>query len=76
MTFQCALDASSFSNCAAAGITYNNLAGGSHTFRVQAQHGTTPPSQAATFAWVIDKTAPTIALTFPANGGAYNAAGW
>ncbi len=73
--FHCSLDASSFGNCAS-GKTYNGLAGGNHTFRVEAQHGTTPPSAAATFAWAIDKTAPTIALTFPTSGGSYNAAGW
>ena len=76
VAFKCSLDGATFNTCASSGITYTGLAGGNHTFAVESQHGTTPPSTAATFAWTVDRTAPTITLTFPVNGRSYNAAGW
>jgi len=73
--FKCALDGGSFTACTS-GKTYTGLGGGNHTFQVEAQVGTNPPSAAVSFGWTIDLTAPTITLTFPTNGGAYNNAGW
>ncbi len=74
--FKCSLDGASFNSCSSSGVTYNGLAGGSHTFNVEVQVGSNPPSAAASFTWVVDRTPPTIAVAFPANGGSYNAAGW
>ena len=76
VTFKCALDGSNFNPCSSSGTNYNSLGGGSHTFRVEVQVGSNPPSLPATFGWTIDLTAPTITLTFPTNGSAYNATGW
>ncbi|MEA2185176.1 MAG: trimeric autotransporter adhesin [Solirubrobacteraceae bacterium] len=58
--FLCKLDASaSFTTCPTAGITYAGLASGSHTFRVQAVDQNGHASSAASYSWVIDRTAPT-----------------
>lgn len=74
--FKCALDGASFSTCASSGITFSGLAAGSHTFQVEAQLGSNPPSVPAVFTWTVDKTPPAVTITFPANSGAYNGAGW
>ncbi len=76
VAFKCSLDAAAFATCATSGATYTGLAGGNHTFAVEAQHGSTPPSNAATFGWTIDRTPPTVALTFPLDGHFYNAAAY
>jgi len=73
--FQCSRDGASFGSCSSP-KTYSGLAAGSHTFRVEAFVGSNPPSVPASFAWLIDRAAPTISVSFPANNGLYNSAGW
>jgi hypothetical protein len=54
-----------------------SLADGSHTFEVRATDvaGNTDGSPAA-FTWLVDTTAPSSTLTFPAAAGEYNSDGW
>ena len=75
-SFLCSLDGSNFKSCPASGITYSNLSSGNHTFKVEAQFGSGTPSAPATFSWLLDRTPPTVNITFPGNGGQFNAAGW
>lgn len=75
-TFKCSLDAGSFASCPASGMTYSALGEGSHTFRVEAQALAKSMSAPASRTWSVDTTAPSAALSFPATGHAYNAAGW
>ena len=75
-SFKCSLDGASYSTCPSGGITYSGLSNATHTFGVEAALGSGPASSAATYSWLVHTTAPTITLTFPANGGSYNAAGW
>jgi hypothetical protein len=74
--FKCSLDGSSFATCPSTGQSYSKLADGTHTFAVEAQVGSKPPSLPASYTWRVDTTAPTITVTFPAGDGAYNAADW
>jgi len=76
VSFKCSLDGSSYTGCPSFGESYSKLADGTHTFAVIAQHGNAPPSSAATYTWRVDTTAPTITVTFPANGGSYNGSSW
>ena len=48
--FECSLDGSRFTPCAATGTNYRGLARGNHTFRVRATSGSTT-SQATSFRW-------------------------
>lgn len=75
VAFMCSLDAATFHACAASGVTYSGLSEGSHTFRVEAvnANGTSSP---ASRSWSVDRMPPVITISFPANGGAYNASGW
>jgi hypothetical protein len=74
VSFKCQLDGAGYASCAT-GVNYSNLAEGSHTFKVQAVSGS-KASSAATYKWTVDTTAPTTSLTFPVDGGVYNAVGW
>ncbi len=76
VSFQCSLDGSGFSNCPPGGESYSGLADGTHTFAVVARPGGGPPSSPASYTWRVDTTAPAITVSFPADGGMYNAAGW
>jgi hypothetical protein len=76
VSFLCSIDGGGFNACPTAGVAYANLAGGLHSFSVEARHGVTPPSGPATFSWTIDRTAPTTTLAFPVNGQFYNAAAY
>jgi hypothetical protein len=58
VTFQCSLDGSAFTACTSP-KPYGGLAGGSHTFRVQAV-ASNKTSSPASYSWVIDTTAPTL----------------
>jgi hypothetical protein len=67
-TFQCSLDGAAFGTCTSPS-GYSGLAAGDHTFEVRAtdaagNQDTSPASRG----WTIDVTAPTSALTAPANG--------
>ena len=74
-TFQCSLDGPAFSACTSPN-SYSGLSNGQHTFRVRAKSGTGVTSAPASYTWVIDTQPPTTTITFPSNGGSYNATGW
>jgi hypothetical protein len=74
--FKCSLDAGFFFSCPSAGSSYSALSEGPHTFQVEAQALTMSMSAPASRTWSVDTTAPTVAVSFPATGRAYNAAGW
>jgi hypothetical protein len=74
--FKCSLDAGFFFSCPSGGISYSALSEGPHTFQVEAQALTMSMSAPASRTWSVDTTAPTVAVSFPATGRAYNAAGW
>ena len=70
-TFECKLDAGSFTSCASP-KSYNGLAETSHTFSVRATDlaGNTDPTP-ATRTWTVDVTPPAApVITAPANGSA------
>ncbi len=77
VTFKCSRDASAYATCVS-GVTYSGLAQGTHTFSVEAVSGssTSSPTPTTPYTWVIDTSAPSITLSFPANNGAYNATSW
>jgi len=75
VSFKCSLDGAVFTGCASSGVTYTHLADGSHTFKVEAVSGAST-SGAASRSWSVDTTAPRLTVTFPVDGGAYNASGW
>ena len=56
VTFQCALDSPTLAACPAAGMSYNGLAQGSHTFTVRALGISTSP--ATTRTWTVDTIQP------------------
>ncbi|HVC87411.1 MAG TPA: Ig-like domain-containing protein [Gaiellaceae bacterium] len=69
-TFECSLDGAAYSACsgtANGSISYSGLTTGSHTFDVRAI-GVSATGPAAHDAWIVDLTAPTVALTLPADG--------
>jgi hypothetical protein len=74
VSFFCNLDGAGYTSCVS-GVKYTGLADGNHTFKVEALSGS-KASAAATYKWTVDTTAPAPTVTFPSNGGTYNAAGW
>jgi hypothetical protein len=74
VSFQCQLDGSAYTSCVS-GVKYTGQAEATHTFKVQAVSGS-KTSSAATYKWTVDTTAPSPTVTFPSDGGVYNAAGW
>jgi large repetitive protein len=62
VTFLCQLDSNAASTCASP-QTYSGLSQGSHTFSVRAQDPAGNQSAAATFAWIVDTTAPAPTIT-------------
>jgi len=75
VTFECDLDGGGFAACTSP-KSYSGLGQGSHTFQVRAVDAAANASTTASSTWVIDTTAPTATITFPAGGAAYNTAGW
>lgn len=75
VSFQCALDAGSFSSCTSP-HAFTGLGQGSHTFRVNATTPGKSVSNDTTRTWMVDTRAPAITVTSPASGAAYNVAGW
>ena len=58
-SFRCRMDSAPFVTCAKTGITYSGLSAGSHTFQVEgADKNGKANSPAASYSWVIDRTAP------------------
>ena len=72
VTFQCALDSSSYSSCSSSGVTYTLSSSGSHTFSVKAQSGSAT-SAAASYTWTVKTPAPSI-VSEPANPVALSSA--
>lgn len=76
VTFACEIDGDGFITCPHAGIVYSHLSDGSHTFAVEAVTGRDSVSAPTSYTWEVDTTGPRVTLTFPADGRAYDAAGW
>src|SRR5439155_2185763 len=74
VTFECDLDGGGFAACTSP-KSYSGLGQGSHTVQVRAVDAAANASTTASSTWVIDTTAPTATITFPAGGAAYNTAG-
>jgi hypothetical protein len=79
VNFVCALDGSAFGGCGSGTSGAKSYGGpltvGTHTFRVEAVSGS-QTSSPASFTWTIDRSPPSIALSFPSSGGTYDASGW
>ena len=60
--FQCQLDGSGFTACSSP-QSYSGLADGAHTFQVRALDAAGNASSSTSYAWTIDTTPPTVALT-------------
>ena len=74
-TFLCKLDAGAYAACTSPKTYAGALAEGTHTFSVEAV-ANAQTSAATSFTWRVDTTAPTISVSFPSDGGVYNAAAW
>jgi hypothetical protein len=75
VTFECSLDASTFTGCGTGkkgSKTYSGLAAVSHTFQVRAVLGS-QISSGTSFTWTIDTTAPTVLSIGRAQGSPTNA---
>jgi hypothetical protein len=75
VTFLCSLDGSAYTACSSP-TSYTALTSGSHTFAVEARDASGNTSSATSYSWIIDTAPPTLAITFPAQNGSYNSAGW
>ncbi len=73
--FECRLDAGTYAACTSP-RSYSGLAEGSHTFDVRAVDAAGNRSPVASRTWTIDAFAPTVSITFPTSGSAYNDAGY
>ncbi len=76
ITYRCSLDGAAFAGCSASGTTYTGLREGSHTFRVLVRSTLGVDGTAASRTWSVDKTAPTVTVTSPADGGSLDSASW
>ncbi len=75
-TFECRLDGGSWSACTSP-KSYSGLAQGSRVFDVRATDGAgNTDASPASFAWTIDTTDPSAAITFPAASGTYRNVSW
>ncbi len=74
-TFQCRLDSGSFASCTSP-QSYTGLTAGSHTFSVRAVSSDGGTTAAASSTWLVDLTAPSSAVTFPATGSSSNNTRW
>ena len=71
--FQCSLDGAAFAACTSP-TSYVGVVDGSHTFQVKATDSAGNTGPAASFGWMIDTSAPTVAITgSPANPSNSNA---
>jgi hypothetical protein len=76
VTFECSLDGSAFGTCASPRSYPGPIAGGSHTFAVRARTGSGGVSSATSYTWLVDLQGPSVTVSVPADGGAYNVSGW
>ncbi len=75
-TFECRLDGGAWGGCASP-KSYAGLSQASHVFEVRATDpGGTTDATPATFTWLVDTTAPSSTLSFPAAAGSYTAVEW
>lgn len=70
-TFLCALDGGSFASCSSP-VNLAGLGEGLHVFSVKARDLAGNEGLAATLAWTVDVTAPTVAVTSPTDGAVTN----
>jgi hypothetical protein len=70
-TFLCALDGGSFATCTSP-VSLGGLGEGLHVFAVRARDPAGNEGLAATRAWTVDVTSPTVAVTSPADGALTN----
>lgn len=75
-TFLCKRDGDPAFTACSSGVSYSSLGMGSHSFQVEAKDAAGNIGAATTWTWTIDQTPPSITVSFPANGGVYNASGW
>lgn len=73
-TFVCSLDGAAFTACTSP-KSYTGLSEATHSFQVKAVSGSFQ-SAATAYSWRVDTSPPTITMTFPTNGGSYNATSW
>ena len=74
-TFVCSLDGALPFGACTSPKPYSGLVEGTHTFQVKAVSGSFQ-SAATSYSWRIDTSPPAITMTFPTNGGTYNATSW
>ena len=68
---QCRIDAGDWAECSPP-VGYTGLAAGSHTFRVRATDAAGNVSPVSTHTWTVDVGLPSISISFPDPGHAYN----
>ncbi|HKA90699.1 MAG TPA: tandem-95 repeat protein [Haliangiales bacterium] len=66
-TFECALDAGAFAGCGPS-IGFSDLGEGPHTFHVRATDPQQNVGGETTVTWSVDRTAPSVTLTYPPEG--------
>ena len=71
ITFECRLDGSTYSTCSTP-KSYTDLSDGAHSFDVRARDAAGNRSAAASFSWTVDTNAPSVSISFPTDGSAYN----
>jgi thermitase len=64
-TFECQLDAASWTSCPATGTSFSNLSVQNHTFQVRAQAGGVIDPSPASHTWTVDTAAPDTTLSNP-----------
>ncbi len=76
VSYQCQLDGGALGSCSNAGLTYSGpLAQGNHTFKVKALSGS-KSSSTSSYTWTVDTTAPSAAISFPADGSTLGTDDW
>ncbi|MBO9666462.1 MAG: hypothetical protein J7501_06570 [Bdellovibrio sp.] len=72
-SYQCKIDSGTYSTCTSA-KSYSGLTEGTHTFYVQSLDTAGNTSSAASYSWVVDITAPVVAISIPSANGSVIAA--
>jgi hypothetical protein len=73
--FYCAVDRKKFAPCKTI-ESYTRVSDGTHKFRVKAMDGSGHASDTASYSWIVDHSAPSTLITFPANAALLSAAGY
>ena len=66
VAFRCRLDGGAFAGCSSP-ASYGGLTDGAHTFVVKARDAAGNEGAVVSYSWVVDKTAPAVALVSPAH---------